>query len=87
MNKEPKRDLIGKIFGRLNVVDLEKIDINGKMQWRFKCLCNCQKDEENKKYCYVRRDHLINGEVTSCGCYAIEASKEREVIDIVGNKF
>ena len=87
MPNKPKRDLIGKRFGRLEVIDVEKILINNKLEWRFKCICDCQRNNENPKYTYVRRDHLIKGDILSCGCLARELSSERETIDITGNRY
>ena len=87
MPNKPKRDLIGKRFGRLEVIEVEKILINNKLEWRFKCICDCQRNNENPKYTYVRRDHLIKGDVLSCGCLARELSSDRETIDITGNRY
>lgn len=87
MSKEPKRDLIGKRFGRLEVIDIEKILINKKLKWRFKCICDCQRNKKIPQYTYARRDHLIKGDILSCGCLARELSAEREIIDITGNRY
>lgn len=54
--------MIGKRFGRLVIV--ESTVINGKTHWM--CLCDCGGQK------VVRQDHLLRGEVVSCGCYQRE---------------
>lgn len=49
-------------FGRLT--QIEAIVKNGKTHWV--CLCDCGSVK------VVRQDHLIRGEVVSCGCYQKE---------------
>jgi hypothetical protein len=55
-----KKDLVGKRFGKLVVLDDYKTDKNRKTYWL--CQCDCG----NKKYIY--RQNLIKGKVKSCGC-------------------
>jgi len=58
-------DLTGQKFNRLTVIKLDSID-----KWReyhYCCRCDCG----NIKI--LRRSHLINGDVKSCGCW----NKER----------
>lgn len=59
-------DLTGQHFGRLTVI--RKAPITNNMT-RWECLCNCG----NKTT--VRRDHLISGNIVSCGCYNVEQVK------------
>lgn len=61
-------DLTGRVFGRLTVI--EYAGRNGTSAvWR--CRCECGNDT------LVRRDHLVNGDVKSCGCFSREKSSER----------
>lgn len=53
------RDLAGKAFGRLSV--LERADsIRGRARWRCSCRCGA--------VLVVRSDSLVNGRTQSCGC-------------------
>ena len=48
-------------FGRLTVIAFNKtLKSNGMSMWECKCSCGKSKS--------VRRDVLLNGEVSSCGC-------------------
>lgn len=49
-----------KVFGKLKVIEYEIR--NGHVY--FKCQCSCG----NQNYKYVRKDHLLNEDVQSCGC-------------------
>ena len=71
-------DLIGQRFGRLTVV--ERAENKGK-QTRYLCRCDCGK--ENIFY----TTNLTRGLSTSCGCLRKEKSKERQFIDLTGQKF
>jgi hypothetical protein len=63
-NGESKKhsEMIGKRFGRLTVAGPHFI--KGKTHWL--CLCDCGGEK------LVRQDHLLRGEVVSCGCYRNE---------------
>lgn len=52
-------EMTGKRFGRLIVV--EPTTIGKKTHWI--CTCDCGNTKT------VRQDHLLRGEVVSCGCY------------------
>lgn len=55
----PGVDLKGRRFGKLTV--FEKVRVSyGKYKWR--CLCECGNEHLVSTY------HLLNGDVTSCGC-------------------
>ena len=54
--------MIGKRFGRLTAV--EPTVISQKTHWV--CLCDCGTQKT------IRQDHLLRGEVVSCGCYKKE---------------
>lgn len=67
-NKEPI-DYTGMRFGRLTVIERGEdaiIPSTGKRVVRYKCLCDCG----NLKL--IRKAHLTNGTIISCGCYQKE---------------
>lgn len=52
----------GMVFGRLRVIELGKSD--KKHSYTYLCECSCPKHTR----IYVRRDRLLDGTTTSCGC-------------------
>lgn len=64
MSKE-KISYIGKRFGRLVVVERveDVINPNGKRTIQYKCKCDCGKEK------IIRKCHLSNGSIISCGCF------------------
>ena len=58
--KRPKKDLTGKIFGRLTVLSLSEISRNGHYRYSVRCECGTEKT--------VLGTHLISGKTKSCGC-------------------
>lgn len=67
--------IIDRCFGDLTVIDLDHVDTNKATYWRCRCVCGNET--------VVRRDSLISGKTTSCGCR--KRGVERE--DLVGNKY
>tara|TARA_R110000751_G_scaffold46368_1_gene104387 strand:+ start:4330 stop:5040 length:711 start_codon:yes stop_codon:yes gene_type:complete len=63
-----KKDLSGKKFGRLTVIDQAKIDKKGR--W-WNCLCLCSKK------CIIKGLALKTGNTKSCGCLATESKKSK----------
>lgn len=64
-----KYNIIGKRFGRLTVIDLDKSYRSGtkqKISYLVKCRCDCG------KVVIRRKSNLYNGCTTSCGCYRNE---------------
>jgi hypothetical protein len=61
------RDLSGQRFGCL--VALELVSSSGKARWR--CLCDCGVER------IVFSTNLVTGQTRSCGCLAVELSRER----------
>lgn len=57
------KDMAGMRFGRLLVRHREG-SLQGKSAWLCECQCGAHK--------VVRRDHLLSGGCTSCGCYRDE---------------
>ena len=82
-------DLTGQKFGKLTVIGRseDKVLPSGRKVVNWKCICDCQLNNENPQYTYVRGTHLTSGDVKSCGCLAKELSSKRECIDITGNKY
>ena len=60
-------DLTGQRFGRLVVI--EKAPSNGSIT-RWVCRCDCGTVK------IVRRDHLVNGDTSSCRCFQLESIKK-----------
>lgn len=56
----PLRDLTGRKFGRLTVINRAESDTFGHARWN--CLCECG------KYHIVSGSNLLLGHVKSCGC-------------------
>ena len=59
-----KKDLTGKRFGRLTVVERACPEKKGNSRWICRCDCG--------GYNVVRSDHLSGGLVKSCGCLSVE---------------
>ena len=67
------KNIIGQKFGRLLVLERVEnyIQPNGRKRTRYKCQCDCGK-------IYVADgQHLIHGDVISCGCLKNEKAAER----------
>ena len=62
-------DLIGRRFGRLEVVSEAEQDKNGVRRWL--CYCDCG----NEKIIYQQA--LCRSSTKSCGCYLAESTKKR----------
>ena len=56
----PRRNLKGKVFGRLTALSVARPDKSGNTQWL--CQCECGKTTT------VRYQHLSTGKTISCGC-------------------
>ena len=75
-------DLVGKTFGRLEVIEFAGMTPNHKSMWKCKCSCGNE--------VIVRGSHLTNGLTVSCGCYSAENtsnlfSKSNKVEEITPN--
>lgn len=75
---ECSKDLLGKRFGLLVVIEKGKIDINGHRYW--KCQCDCGNIKE------VNGDNLRRGLTQSCGCLHSKTMSER-AIDLTNQRF
>jgi hypothetical protein len=58
------KDLSGKVFGRLTVLDNMRRADDRRTQWN--CLCKCGKKV------FVETGSLLSGVTRSCGCFALE---------------
>lgn len=59
-----RKDLTGKVFGRLTVLSLAASRRPGFLRWLCQCYCGNQKE--------VLAQDLRNGHTTSCGCRKLE---------------
>jgi hypothetical protein len=69
-----RENLIGKVFGKLKVIDRadDYISPSGKRKARWLCECDCI----DKNKVIVNQDNLKSGHTLSCGCYKIEHNIE-----------
>ena len=78
--------MIGRRFGKLVVLEIDKIATqnNQRHATSYLCICDCGNTKT------VRRGNLTRGSTTSCGCVVKEENKknnEKKVIDLVGQRF
>lgn len=68
LGRRKPKDLMGKKFGKLMVIQRGNyVSYNeGPRRFTWLCKCTCGKDIQ------VRADHLIGGKVKSCGCSQME---------------
>jgi hypothetical protein len=64
-----KEDLLGKVFGDLEVIAAAPSTGDGQARWR--CRCDCGREVE------VDARYLKCGTTKSCGCYRREAARKR----------
>ena len=77
-------NLKNKIFGRLLVLNLNKIIRTGKnkqQRYYWKCKCSCG------KITIVRKDSLLSNRTQSCGCYQKEQVKKSKGRKTHGMKY
>ena len=72
------KDMMGQRFNRLIVKACLGVQ-RGKTRWL--CDCDCGKSKS------VAGSDLRGGVVTSCGCYAIQRSKETNTLDLTGHRY
>lgn len=60
------KNLLGKKFGKLTVIDFEKSGTKSRTRWLCKCDCG------NTKIVYASK--LLSGQTKSCGCLAKDAA-------------
>jgi hypothetical protein len=59
--------IIGRKYGRLTIIELSGMDINGNKY--FRCRCDCGNEKE------VSYRNMHTGHTKSCGCYMLEARR------------
>lgn len=84
--QQEKIDMIGKIFGRLTVLEFDEERIKETNRTYFKCQCSCGKVSS------VRMDGLLdkNNPILSCGCLQKEKASQQGVNnkeDLTGQVF
>ena len=80
----PRKDLTGKQFGKLTVIQVSKERKNNQLTWECKCSCG------NPNIIYVTTSNLNNGRTRSCGCLRKETIRkmaQKQLIDITGNTY
>lgn len=82
LSSERRQDIIGKKFGRLTVISLDKERSKGRNAYYF-CKCDC----DNPKMISVYRNSLQRETTKSCGCLASELTSIRKMNDLTGQKF
>lgn len=73
-----KLDLTGQKYGRLTVL-YPIPNINGRTAWH--CICDCGNEKDATTH------DLRQHRTMSCGCLAKETSKNRDFIDLTGQRF
>lgn len=75
----PRRDITGERFGRLTVVgrNREYQETHSKNCTYWDCICDCGSKTT------VRKQSLLSGETSSCGCY----SREILTNNLIGQRF
>ena len=73
------KDLTDMKFGRLTVIERAGTDKFRRALWLCKCDCGNEK--------ILPGGNLTSGHTTSCGCYNREISKEKNTMNLIGEKF
>lgn len=68
-NMKPKKDLSGRNFGKLSVIEFSHYE--NRSAPSYKCLCECGTLKN------IRALSLLNGRTVSCGCVGKEARKKK----------
>ena len=70
-------DYLNHIFGKLKIISINHYDSKGRIYFNAECTC------ENHTKVIIRRDHLHDTEIPSCGCAIYDKYK----YDIIDRKF
>lgn len=76
------KNLIGKKFGKLTVVERtdDYISPKGERKVRWVCVCDCG------NIATVTSKHLLSGNTKSCGCLSKKISSEKMLKDMTGKR-
>lgn len=75
MKKYDWTSMVGKQYGRWNVLSVNGVDKNNRVLLNCKCSC------DNNTIKVVEASSLKNGKTISCGCY------QKEVVSIINTKY
>lgn len=81
--KNKVKNILGEVFGRLVVIEFDKI-INNRARWWCYCdpnLGGCG----NKKS--ILSGNLMSGDIVSCGCYKKELNSRKRTESLIGKRF
>lgn len=73
-------DIIGETFNRLRPLSRVK-NGDGTLSRFYLCICSCGNETT------VRKDKIVNGTTTSCGCFRKEFISQRDRKDLIGSRF
>lgn len=73
------REMIGKKFGQLTIIDID----NNKKKRLFYWICKC----DCGKIKSIREGHLLDSSTTSCGCFRIKFHQNKFRHRLIGKKF
>ena len=81
MKTKPRKDMIGKKFGRLTVLKQldDDITVGGNHVIMYLCKCECGKEVK------TQGNHLRSGHTNSCGCYKSDRVKETQSTVAINN--
>lgn len=81
--KRPRKNLIGKRFGKLIVIDTtdDYIDKSNRHFSMWKCKCDCG------NFINVRQNKLIQNKTKSCGCFRKENSSRLHTKNLQGLRY
>lgn len=77
--QQNKKDLIGKKFGKLTVIEPTEERYNRSIIWRCKCDCGNE--------ILVPTGRLTSGNTKSCGCLQLENLSKKVSYNLIGQKF
>lgn len=82
-SQQKLKNLIGKKFGKLTVIERaeSRITPKGQIKSVWKCLCDCGNEIE------VLASNLVRGNTKSCGCSSAEYANKSKYLDLTGEKF
>lgn len=79
MSKAQFKDMRGQTFGRLKVIKIDRVEKKAGVFWECECECG--------NTTIVLGNALRNGTSKSCGCLRRDLSVQRQVKDMVGQRF